>query len=95
MRTIKDLIRRQVAGIPDQIDEKVIFHIASRVIKEEYGRQGSENITPTFYKNNTLFFTSQSSLWANEVLLKKVYICERICVVLGVGVVEEIKINRR
>lgn len=95
MRTLKELLPKKRLSVPQEIDEKTIFHIAKRVVTEEYGVRGGENIIPTFYKEKKLFLAPRSSLWASEILLGRTHICKRINDILGTEAVKEIKISRQ
>lgn len=99
MKTIRKLLSQKQKTLSSskeqEIDEKTIFHIAKRVIAEEYGKRGGENIIPTFYKDKKLFLSPKSSLWASEIMLERAGLCERINKMIGAEVVKEIKISRR
>ncbi|MDD2766875.1 MAG: DciA family protein [Candidatus Moranbacteria bacterium] len=96
MRNLKDLLpRKRSSSVVVEIDEKTIFHIAKRILIEEYGVRGGENIIPSFYKEKKLFLSPRSSLWANEVYLMKEHITRRINEMSGNEVVKEIKITQQ
>ncbi len=93
MRTLKELLPQKKNILPTQdIDEKTIFHILKKVIIEEYGIRGSENILPSRYKEKKLFLTFRSSLWANEVWVQRESLRQRINTILGSEAVKEIKV---
>jgi len=48
MRTLKELLPKKQHSPLKGIDEKTIFHIAKRILVEEYGVRGGENIIPSF-----------------------------------------------
>jgi hypothetical protein len=51
MKNIKDLLpKRQVTTKVPVLDEKTIFYIAKKVLVEEYGLRGGENIIPSLYQ---------------------------------------------
>jgi predicted nucleic acid-binding Zn ribbon protein len=95
MRTLKELLPKKHLSATKEIDEKTIFHIAKRIVIEEYGVRGGENIIPTFYKEKKLFLAPRSSLWASEILLQREHLCKRINSTLGTEAVKEIKIARQ
>lgn len=95
MRTLKELLPKTQRPIRKHIDEKTIFHIARRVVIEEYGVRGGENIIPVRYEDKKLSLSPQSSLWASEILLQRERLCQRINEMLGVDEVREVKISRR
>lgn len=95
MRTLKELLPQKRNISTKAIDEKTIFHIAKRVLVEEYGVRGGENIVPSFYKEKKLFLSPRSSLWASEVYLMREHIASRINAILGSEEVKEIKITQQ
>lgn len=100
MKTIKKLLSQKqklLSSSPKEkeIDEKTIFHIARRVITEEYGKRGSENIIPIFYKDKKLFLSPGSSLWASEIMLERVRLRKLINKTIGADAIKEIKISRQ
>jgi predicted nucleic acid-binding Zn ribbon protein len=95
MQTLKDLLPQKRTSLSKEIDEKTIFHIAKRVLVEEYGIRGGENIVPTFYKDKKLFLSPRSSLWASEVLLMREKLIRHMNMMLGSDAVKEIKITQQ
>lgn len=75
------------------LDEKTVLYITRKVIEEEYGKKGAENVVPKRYKDKTLFINALQSVWANEIVLEK----ERLCVLLnkklGKGGIQEIRVQ--
>lgn len=99
MRNIKDLFQekkniqqRTTRGIPD---EKTIFFLFQKVFSEWYGVKGQENISPVQVKDGKLFLKPKTSLWANEVLLQKNTLIEKINTLLGEGYLQDIVITQR
>lgn len=95
MRTLKDLLPKQLRPAPKEADEQAVFHIARKAIAEEYGVRGGENIIPVLYKEKKLFLAPRSSLWASEVLLQRERLAKRINAAIGTEAVEEIKVARQ
>lgn len=95
MRTLKELLPKKQHAASRHIDEKTILHIAKRVVTEEYGVRGGENIIPVLYRDKKLFLSPRSSLWASEILLQRVRLCQRINETLGVEEVHEVKVSRQ
>ncbi|NTW26718.1 MAG: DUF721 domain-containing protein [Candidatus Moranbacteria bacterium] len=73
----KTLVRRTV------IDEKSVFYVFGLIIKEEYGKQGAENITPVFFKDKKIFIKASGSTWASEIWLRRSYIVKKVNKELG------------
>lgn len=96
MRTLKDLLPQKKNTIfPGDLDEQTVFYIWKKVVMEEYGIRGSENIIPQNYKNKKLFLASQSSLWGNEIWLQRDFLRKRMNEIMGNEVVVEIKVFGR
>lgn len=81
--------------ISAEIDEKTVFYICKRVLIEEYGARGGENIIPSFYKEKKLFLSPRSSLWSSEIWLARSRIQERINAMLGCEAVVEVKVTQQ
>jgi hypothetical protein len=95
MRNIRDLLpKRQHIKAPVLLDEKTIFYIAKKVLVEEYGIRGGENIIPSLYQDKKLFLSSRSSLWGNEVWLEKERLRDKMNTWLGTEGILEIKVDR-
>ena len=98
MRNLKDLLPKKRYA-PEKktaapLDEQTVFYIAKKVIAEEYGFRGGENIIPTLYKEKKLYLSSRSSLWGNEIWLERERLVGRMNALLGDMAIIEIKIDR-
>lgn len=76
-----------------KLSEKDIFYIFERIVKQEYGNQGKKNLKPNFFKNGKIFIKSSSSIFANEVLLNKNEIINKLNQEIGSEEIIDIKIN--
>lgn len=95
MRTLKELLPLKKTTLhAETLDEKTVFYICKRVLIEEYGVRGGENIIPSFYKEKKLFLTPRSSLWASELWLQRDRLRDRINIMLGCEGVIEVKISQ-
>lgn len=98
MRTLKDLLpKRKFAPTQRKailLDEKTIFYVARKVLLEEYGSKGGENIIPTLYKEKKLYLSARSSLWGNEIWLEKEHLRKKMNTLMGDEGIIEIKIDR-
>jgi len=65
------------------IDSQSIFYIFNLIIKEEYGKQGAENIKPVFFKDKKIFIKTAGSTWATEIRLQRKNIIKKINNQLG------------
>lgn len=76
-----------------KIDEQTLFYVFGKVIAEEYGAKGTENIQARFYKDKKLFVAARTSLWANELALDRAEIIAKLNQVLGQEAIQEIKVE--
>jgi hypothetical protein len=96
MKTLKDLLpKRPVGDILEVLDEKTVFFVCKRVIVEEYGVRGGENIIPNFYGDKKLFLAPRSSLWSSEIWLQREHIRKRMNEMLGSEAIVEVKISQQ
>lgn len=75
-----------------EIDEKTVFHLFNIIIREEYGRVGSVNIVPRYYKNGKIFVNIKGSNWANELWLSKIDVIKKINNRIGSNEIRDIGI---
>ncbi len=75
------------------VDEKTIKHLFSRIVREEYGRQGEKNIIPSFYKDGTIFVEIHNSVWAQELWIRRDFFIHALNQKIGNDVVVDIKIS--
>ncbi len=74
------------------LDEKTVFYIFKKVVKNEYGKKGEENLRPDFYKSGKLFIKTRSSNWASEAWVNRQDIIKKMNQELSAEEVKEIKI---
>lgn len=94
MRSLKDLLPREMTLVGGALDEQTIFFACRKVIREEFGVRGSENITPHSYREKKLYVSPAGSLWASEILLRKRLISERINALLGSEAVVDVRLKK-
>jgi len=92
MKKIGQLLNQKDLSEKKALDDKAIFYIFTKIIKEYYGNKGAENIKPHFYKRGKIFIKSLSSVWANEIWLNQKEIIEKINSEIGAEEVTDIKI---
>ena len=90
MRDLKQLLKNKKVGGHAALDEKSVLYVFQTVMKEEYGRQGMENIKFFSYGDNMIFVKTTGSAWANEIWLRKEAIVELINRQLGVDEIRDI-----
>ena len=93
MKKLGQLLNQKDLNKKAALDEKAIFYIFTKIIKELYGNKGIENIKPHFYKKGKIFIKSLSSSWSNEIWLNKKEILEKINSEIGAEETIDIKID--
>jgi hypothetical protein len=83
MKKIGSLLKKKSLGRRTIIDQQSIFYIFNLVIKEEYGKQGAENIKPVFFKDRKIFIKAPGSIWASEIQISRKQIVKKINDQLG------------
>lgn len=95
MKKIGIFISNKIQGKQKKIalSDKEVFYVFERIIKQEYGNQGIKNLKPNFFKNGKVFVRSESSVFANELLLNKNEIIKKLNQEIGSEEISDIKIN--
>lgn len=93
MKSLKDLLKKQKIRKSLAIDDKTVFYIFGKVIKEEFGNVGANNFTARHFSNKTIFVQTESSNWASELWLNKKKIVDKMNKELGEDAIKEIKVN--
>ena len=83
MKKIGSLLDKRKLARRINIDQQTIFYIFDLVIKEEYGKQGAENIKTVFLKDKKIFIKFLKPNWESEIKLQKKYILKKINDQLG------------
>ena len=93
MKDLKQLLKYKKVGVHTPLDEKSVFYVFQTVIKDEYGKQGIENIKPVYYKDNRIFVKAVGSAWASEIWLKRSEIVKLVNKQLGVDEIKDISMS--
>jgi hypothetical protein len=92
MKSIKNYLSKKDLFQVRNIDEKTIFYIFRKVVKEEFGNIGADKFKTEYFKDKTIFIKSDSSVWSSELWLNKDKIVRKINQEAGGKVVEKIKV---
>lgn len=93
MKALRDLLKKQIIQRKIVVDDKDVFYIFQKVIKEEFGNVGASKFTARHFGNKTIFIQTESSNWASELWLNKKRIITKMNKELGDGTVREMKVN--
>ena len=78
MKTLGSFINKKTLSKDVVIDQQSVFYVFHLVIKDEYGRQGIENIVPVSFRDRIIFVKTVNSMWGSEILLRKKQLVARI-----------------
>jgi hypothetical protein len=89
-----DQLLKQKKSPRRPLDEKSIFFLFKKVVREEYGAKGEQSLLPQLLKNNRLFLKARSSNWANEIWTNRQEIIKKINNEIGKDELQDIKVQR-
>jgi len=92
MKKIGYFLNKKELKTPVALDDKSIFYVFDKIIKEEYGNRGIENIKAVYLKEKKLFLKAENSNWANEIWLNREHIIEKMNQEFGFEEITEITI---
>lgn len=97
MHNIEELLKKKQKKNKKEgsLDEKTLFFVSQKAIRELYGTLGEENITFIKVEDQKIYIKPKSSLWANEILLQKEKIITTINKFLERRYIQEIVITQR
>lgn len=93
MKKLSALLTKKTLNQRSPLDEKSVFFVFNKVIKEEYGKQGSEHIVPRLLKDRKIFVETTSSVWSGELWLNRAFIVARINSEIGNEEITDISIK--
>jgi len=93
MKSLKNLLEKHKKATMHPFDDKDVFFVFQRIIREEYGNYGAEKLKADFFKNRTVFVKSESSNFASELWTNRQKIIRKMNEELGEGAVKEIKLK--
>ena len=92
MKNIGSLLKKKEFSQKIPLDDKSIFFVFSKIIKNEYGNRGIENLKADYFKNGKLFIKTENSNWANEIWLNREDIIAKINRELGTNEIRELSL---
>lgn len=90
MKDFRKLLEKKTLTKATGLDERSLFFIFERIIKEEYGKQGMLNIKPQYYRENKIYIKTNNENWANELSLGKSNLINRTNQEIGSGEIKDI-----
>ncbi len=92
MKLIKNYLSKKNVFQIKNLDDKTIFYIFKKVVREEFGNIGVANLRPEYYKDKTIFVKSDSSVWSSELWLNRDKVVRKINAEIGGKIIDRIKI---
>ncbi|HBP00821.1 MAG: hypothetical protein UY41_C0005G0028 [Candidatus Moranbacteria bacterium GW2011_GWE1_49_15] len=92
MKKIGHLLQNRKLTKKTPLDDKSLFYIFDRIIKEEYGNRGIENIKAEYLKGKKLFIKADNSNWANEIWLNRNNLIEKMNREIGSEEIDELSL---
>ena len=93
MQSLKTFLDKKNIKRKIVLDDKTVFYLFKKIIKEEFGNIGLEKLIPDYFANSTLHIKSQSSAWSSELELQKAKIMRKINKEIGSEQIRNIKIK--
>lgn len=91
MKALKSLLNNRKFSSPTVLDDKAVFYVFKKVIKEDFGNIGIEKFVPDYFAKGILFIRAESSAWASELWINKKRIIGKMNDELGENALEDIK----
>lgn len=95
MRSLREFIDRRGEKSQEIIlDDKTVFFLFRKIIREEYGMRGEAELIPTIFFDGILSVWAKSPLYSSELWMRREAIMSRMNVVLEREGVKEIRLVR-
>lgn len=95
MKSLKSLLDKKIGAKKSlkkaDLNDKDIFYIFNRVIKEEFGNVGASKLKADFFGRKILHIKTESSAWASELWTNKKTLIRKLNKELGQEVIADIK----
>ncbi len=95
MRSLKDFIGKRnnsVQAAP--LDDKTVFFIFRKMIREDYGARGSAELEPVIFADGILSIKANNPLYSSELWVHRETIRERMNTALEQNAVLELRLVR-
>ncbi len=95
MRSLKEFIKgREPNSQGPLIDDKTVFYVFRKIIREEYGLRGVTELDPAGFSDGILSIKANNPLYSSELWIRREIIIGRINTTLEQAVVQEIHLVR-
>ena len=93
MKKIGFLITQKEKKPVARLENKDIFYLFERIIKQEYGNRGVKSLKPGYFSKGKIFVKSDSSIFSSELLLNKNEIIRKLNQEIGNEEIVDIRVN--
>jgi hypothetical protein len=94
MKDLRQLLDKKKLRPKAALDDRSVFYVFSLVIKEEYGKQGVENVKAMFFKDRKIFIKTAGSIWASEIWTNRKHIVKRVNEQLGTEEITDLAMSQ-
>lgn len=95
MRSLKDFIGKRNNSVQaTPIDDKTVFFLFRKIIREEYGTRGSAELEPVAFSDGVLSIKANNPLYSSELWVRREMIRERMNTALEQDAVLELRLVR-
>lgn len=96
MKSFKEHILKREHTPPQSkgVDEKLIFSLFQKFVREEYGARGVKELEPAAYDGGILSVKSNNPLYSSELWMRREIVMGRINTTLEQEAVTELKLVR-
>ena len=96
MRSLKEFIGKRGEGSSKvtPLDDKTIFFLFRKIIREEYGLRGESELEPVIFSEGVLSVKANNPLYSNELWIRREAILARMNKALEQEVVSELRLVR-
>ncbi len=91
MKSLKTFLDKKNIQKKSVLDDKTVFFLFKKIIKEEFGSVGLEKLVPDYFANGILHVKSTSSNWSSELWTEKTKIIKKINQEIGSKEIKDIK----
>lgn len=95
MRALKDFIRKRSGPAQvTSIDDKTVFFLFRKLIREEYGTRGVAELEPVTFTDSVLSIKANNPLYSSELWIRREAILGKMNAALEQEAVRELRLVR-
>ncbi len=95
IKSFKSLIGDEKKYLTKKItpEKETVFYVFKEIVRENFGKIGSEKLISDYFSKGTLFVRAQNSTWSSELWINRKGILRQLNKKLGGDFVKEIKMK--